>query len=62
MAVKGPFQNHLFHDPKRYYGQSTDVKPTENVPPGSKYFEEDTGVRFRYTGDEWVEVTSYLEP
>ncbi len=54
--------------PKRYFGLSTDTKPTVAVPGGfpdptngSEFLETDTGVLFvTYDGTNWVAVTGKL--
>ena len=35
---------------KKYIGLSTDVKPTTDVPPGSKFLETDTNAVYIYDG------------
>lgn len=35
---------------KRYIGVSTDEKPMEDVPAGSSFLEEDTGLVWRFNG------------
>lgn len=46
------------HDPAllpRFYGLSTDTKPTGN-PVGSTFGETDTGKDFLYSGTEWIRL------
>ncbi|MCK9254133.1 MAG: hypothetical protein M0P55_15405 [Clostridiales bacterium] len=50
----------VFIDPDRrkfYLGVALDTKPTENVPPGSEFFETDTKATYIYTGSAWVSKT-----
>ena len=46
--VKGPFSVIL-----KYIGLSTDTKPTD-VPPGTRFYETDTGLIYVYTGTVWT--------
>ncbi|GMR21490.1 MAG: hypothetical protein BMS9Abin36_2091 [Gammaproteobacteria bacterium] len=43
---------------KRFYGLSTDTKPTQNVEPFSLFLETDTGIVFRYSGTTWYVTNS----
>ena len=45
--------------PKKYIGLSTDTKPTTEIPPGSTFFEYDTGVLYVcYDGTLWAAKSS----
>ena len=39
---------------KRFIGKSTDDKPTDGVPVGSSFLEEDKGRIYRYGSDGWT--------
>jgi len=39
--------------PHEYVGLSTDEKPTEDVPAGSRFYERDTGLEFIWDGTAW---------
>lgn len=39
--------------PHEYVGLSSDTKPTADVPPGSRFFERDTGLEFIWDGAAW---------
>lgn len=39
--------------PHAYVGVSGDTKPTDGVPPGSTFFETDTGHDFVFDGTNW---------
>jgi len=56
MAVTGPYDHSL-----GYIGLSTDTKPTENTPVGSKFLETDKRNNLTYTGSAWVETESEEE-
>lgn len=44
---------------KKFIGLSTDTKPTSEIPPGSTFFEYDTGVMFVcYDGTLWTAKSS----
>lgn len=45
-----------------YHGLSTDEKPVNNVPNGSRFIEMDTGsvFMFNWTVSEWVEYGGTL--
>jgi len=45
---------------RRYMGLSTEAKPTENVPPGSRYLETNTMDVYIYSGAEWLLLTMDL--
>lgn len=47
------------HEPHDYYGLSTDTKPLEDVPNGSKFFEMDASKVYLFDahGKEWKEWT-----
>lgn len=38
---------------KKYVGLAADVKPTTEVPPGSEFYEYDTGLTYIYNGSAW---------
>lgn len=44
---------------QRYIGLSTDAKPTENVPNGSRFIEMDTSVVYCYdeSASNWIAQT-----
>lgn len=46
--------------PNRYVGVAADVKPTTDVPAGSRFTERDTGLTYVYDGTSWgvVSITS----
>lgn len=39
----------------KYIGKSTDIKPVDNISPGSILVETDTGITYRFDGDTWFE-------
>ncbi len=39
--------------PHHYVGLSSDEKPTDGVPPGSIFYERDTGLEFIWDGEAW---------
>jgi len=39
--------------PHHYVGVAADEKPTTGVPPGSRFFERDTGLQYIWDGSEW---------
>lgn len=45
----------LIYDPKNFIGLSTDSKPLEKIPPGSIFYETDTGKNYVFDGTDWVE-------
>ena len=51
MAITGPYEKIV-----RYFGLSTDTKPTENIKVGTRFFETDTGDKYIYTGSAWVVI------
>ena len=49
---------------KRFVGLSSDTKPTSDIPPGSTFYEYDTGVMFIcYDGTNWApkSTTSFTQ-
>jgi hypothetical protein len=45
---------------KQYYGLSTDTKPTSDVPVGRIFNELNTGIKWIWSGSEWVEELSMI--
>ena len=43
--------------PRKYYGLSTDVKPSTGLPAGCSFYETDTGNIYEFDGLTWVEYT-----
>lgn len=39
--------------PHHYVGLAADAKPTVGVPPGSRFYERDTGLEFIWDGAAW---------
>lgn len=39
--------------PHSYVGVAADAKPTAGVPPGSVFYERDTGLKFIFDGTAW---------
>lgn len=49
---------------KRFIGLSSDTKPTDDIPPGSTFYEYDTGILFLcYDGTNWTpkSATSFIQ-
>lgn len=40
---------------QNFLGLSSDTKPTADVPAGSRFWETDTGLLYRYDGSAWAE-------
>lgn len=41
--------------PHHYVGLAADEKPTQDVPPGSRFYEVDTGLEFIFDGTDWYQ-------
>jgi hypothetical protein len=44
-------------DMKKFYGLSTDTKPTSEVPVGSEFTETDTKAKYQFNGTSWGTMT-----
>ena len=41
--------------PRKYLGLSTDTKPMDDIPAGSKFTEINTGLKWIFDGTNWIE-------
>lgn len=51
--LSGPFERRFV-----YFCLSTDTKPTLNVEGGSILYETNTGDKFIFSGNEWIQIIS----
>jgi len=42
--------------PHHYVGLAADEKPTDDVPPGSRFTERDTGLQFVFADGAWGQL------